>query len=362
MLNTDTVTQSALLSTYDSIRLDVILILVFLIGFKLFTAYLMVVMTKWFEDDETADSAKPARDKKAKKARKQVPLARRVLWMGLGALWIINGAVQFRAVMVLMTQSALVHHSASTGPAWLQSVLHWGDKLWAIQPVWMNIGAATFQLIVGVFLVLSVDGVLGQIGLWLSILYAGATWVLWDGFGHVFRAGGTLFSGWPGAGLVYLLASALLVVPVRFWTNQALSKWVHKGFVTLFLLSVLWRLVPADGMWNSKGVQASFLSVPKAPGWIQSVANSAAQSMAGAPVLWNILFIAVLLALAVLTGFAFKKAWAMAIAFVWFAVVWIVGERLGLAGGFGLPLNTVPVLVLLWLAGWMAVRQRTAST
>lgn len=349
-MNLNTVSVTTLLSTYHSVLIDVILILVFMLGFKFSTAYLMVVMTRWFEDEpDEAVKLKPA---KTKRAVPSVPASRKVLWLGLAGLWILSGVVQFRPLMVVQSQAVLMQHSSAVAPTWLLPALDSIDKLFAQNPIWANITSSVIQLFIGLALLIWREKLIGKIALWVSLAFSLAVWVLWEGMGRLFHAGGSYLLGGPGAGLLYFLGALILLQPVSFWKRGKIVPVLRVGFTVFWAFCAVWRLAPWNGLWNSSGALVSFNgTVSSFPG-LSDMHHHLALLVSAAPVLWNLFFVAVFVVLAVLTWFTFTRTFTLVVLMLWFFGSWLFGQSLGMAGALGLPLNSAPLLALVYLSSW----------
>lgn len=354
-MNITTVSESTLLSTYHSVLIDVILILVFMLGFKFGTAYLMVIMTKWFEDEP--DSVRKKKPEQSQENHLQVPKYRKVGWLGFAALWILNGVIQFRPLMVIQSSGVLFQHSKQVGPAWLLPLMHQSDVFFAQTPIWTNIGSAVIQLLIGIFMLVWPEKLLGKIAIVLSLAFSLVTWVLWEGLGHLFHSGGTYFLGGPGAGILYFLAGLMLMAPMSWWENKSASRVIRLGFTLFWLLCALWNAIPGNGFWSSSGIQAAYHQTIFAPAGLEALHNSIMALYSSSPMLWNLIMVAVFLVLAVGTWFGFSSILFLTISLIWFAFTWLFGQSLGMTGGFGLPVNSAPVLALLYLAGWWGARE-----
>lgn len=361
MFNTNTVPIPVLLSTYHAVLIDVILILVFLIGFKFFTTYLMVIMTKWFDDedeDEDAPGKKPAKSSHSATS-KGIPFARKVLWIGFAALWILNGVDQFRSIMVAQSAQTLVQASLSGSPTWLGPLLQWIDHLWAQRPIWSNISSAVLQLIMGLLLLLSRDKMIGKVTLWVSIIFSLFTWVLGEEFGILLHSGGSFLIGGPGAGLLYGLTALLLLTPVDAWRNNRSSEWIRVGFSLFWLLCAGWRLIPVTGLWTRTGVLENLQRIEPNVPWLAFLHSQTMSIFASNPAVWNLVLVVIFLSLAALTWWKFESSVGLAVPLLWILLSWVLGQGIGMAGGMGLPLNSGPVLALALIGGWLSAHRNT---
>jgi hypothetical protein len=82
------------------------------------------------------------------------PFARRVLRLGLGALWIVDGLLQLQPQMPLGLPSAALQPAAATSPGWVQGLVNFGVTAWTRHPaeaaaamVWIQLGIGFLLLV-----------------------------------------------------------------------------------------------------------------------------------------------------------------------------------------------------------------------
>ena len=75
------------------------------------------------------------------------PVARRVVRIGFGCLWILDGLLQLQSSMPLGLPSGVVQPASSTSPAWVQHLVNSGVTIWSNHPiqaaaatVWIQLG------------------------------------------------------------------------------------------------------------------------------------------------------------------------------------------------------------------------------
>ena len=62
------------------------------------------------------------------------PAARRILRIGFGGLWILDGLLQLQSAMPLGLPTSVIEPSASTSPGWVQHLVNDGVSIWSNHP------------------------------------------------------------------------------------------------------------------------------------------------------------------------------------------------------------------------------------
>ena len=69
------------------------------------------------------------------------PAGRRVLRIGFGLLWLLDGALQAQPGMAAGMPSQVIEPTASSSPPWVQHLVNWAGTTWSYHPI--QAGAAT---------------------------------------------------------------------------------------------------------------------------------------------------------------------------------------------------------------------------
>lgn len=284
---------------------------------------------------------------------------RRVLWYGLGGLWLLDGALQLQPAMTdgQFVQSVLLP-TASGQPEWLRQLVLFGASAWQRHPLTCDAAAALIQLSLGVGILFGWDRVLGRAALWASIAWGLSVWVFGEGMGGVLTPSPTALTGAPGAALLYAACAALLLLPVGAWTRGDVGRALRPAFGIYWLVAAVWQSIPSAGFWTPQGLtqalapgamtpEPGFLAAPI--GWFLYGASFSAPT-------FNI----------VLTGGMAAAFWATVRAhsrrslaaaaaglFLWLGFCWWIGQDFGVLGGAGTDPNTAPVLALLAATAWL---------
>ncbi len=179
------------------------------------------------------------------------PPARRVLRIGFGVLWLLDGALQIQSHMPLGLPENVVAPSAQGSPAWLVSAVHWGLRVWENHPVQAAVAAVWIQLGLGLWLLLVVRGRWSRIGGAVSVGWALSVWVFGESMGGTLAPGASWMFGAPGAALFYALAGALLALPERAWRDPRLGRRLLAGFGVYFVAMAVLQAWPGNGFWTA---------------------------------------------------------------------------------------------------------------
>ncbi len=285
------------------------------------------------------------------------PTPRRVLLYGLAALWLLDGLLQMQPGMFTMDMISTIMQPAATGePGWLNGLINWSIHLVTPHLVMFNWIVAALQLLIGVLLLIPRKRLV-DIGLWLSIVWGVLVWVFGEGLGQLLTGSATFLTGAPGSVFLYVVASVLLLLPeerLSWWRSRRVDAATWTVALTLIAGAAL-QLSPI--FWTSLGLAAPFGSgamMPQ-PLWIRWTLSTAATLVGKAPVVGNVVIIAISLGLGILLLLKPYRRWIYWAAFLWLVIAWWFGQDLGmLYGGMATDPNSAPILALMLWSGWAA--------
>jgi hypothetical protein len=140
-----------------------------------------------------------------------VRITRRHLQVALAALWLLDGALQCQPFMFSRAFARTVLLPAGHGqPAIVSEPVRIAVELVSAHPALLNGGFAAIQILLGLALL---TRRLARVALAGSIVWALSVWTVGEGLGGL-ATGGTLFTGAPGAALLYAVI-AILAWPRR---------------------------------------------------------------------------------------------------------------------------------------------------
>jgi hypothetical protein len=281
--------------------------------------------------------------------------ARRRLQLALGAIWLLDGVLQFQAYMFTKAfATQILAPTAQGNPGVIADPITWAARIVADHPIGTNTAFALIQLLLGLGIAWRPTL---KPALAVSVVWALSVWWLGEGLGGVLTGSASPLSGAPGAVIIYALIAVLVwptdqggpfiaARPVGSATARAL-------WLTLWGTLAYFALQSANT--GSQAVHDMIAGMAQGqPRWLASIDNHAASLVAHRGLAVSIVLAALLAVIAAGVFLPPRATRAVLVAaLVTTAVIWVVGEDLGgLFGGQGTDPNTGPLLALLTLAYW----------
>ena len=323
--------------------------------------FLVLTLAYWIMRARRAAAA-PAPTLPRPPAASIEPKARRFLRLSFGTLWIIDGILQVQPQMAGGLPSEVVQPSAAASPAWVQDVVNAGGTIWSFHPIAAAAAAVWIQIGVGLWLIAAEAGWRSRFGGLASAAWGLVVWVFGESFGGIFAPGLTWLMGAPGAVFLYIVAGALLALPVRAWIGP------RAGRLLLAITGAFWagmavlQAWPGRGFWQGgeDGTLTGLISDMAGlvqPHPQQAMINGMVTFTRDYGFAVNLVAVIALAAsgAALLAGVTvlrdrpavLRLAVAASIAFC--LVVWVLVQDLGLPGGLGTdPNSMVPWALLVW--------------
>lgn len=294
------------------------------------------------------------------------PAARRLLRISFGVLWIVDGLLQTQTSMPLGLPSGVITPSAASSPGWVQHLVAQGVAIWNDHPV--SAAASTVWIQVGIGLLLLV----APRGRWSRAAgLAGAGWglVVWvfgESFGGVFGHGSSWLFGSPGAAVFYVVAGALVALPDATWESDRLGRIMTRTTGAFFVLMGVVEALPGRGFWSGATPGAT-------PGSLVAMARQMSQMSQPAAAAswerwfgtfdgahgWAVNFVVVVLLCGVgaclLTARPRLVRVGVLVGAALSLVTWVLVQDLGFLGGVGTDPNSMIPLVLVLVAGDLAL-------
>jgi cytochrome oxidase Cu insertion factor (SCO1/SenC/PrrC family) len=289
------------------------------------------------------------------------PLARQVLRIGFGCLWILDGLLQLQSGMPLGLPSGVIQPAASTSPAWVQHLVNSGVTIWSDHPVEAAAATVWIQLGIGIWLLVAPRGRWSRLGGLASVGWGLLVWAFGEAFGAIFAPGLTWLFGAPGAVLIYCVAGGLIALPERAFATPRLGRIVLRGGGVFLLGMAVLQAWPGRGYWQGSGgtltgmVQA--MAKTPQPGLLSSWVSSFG-SFVGAHG-WGVnLFVVVSLAVIGALFLSGRRPFVLVGlgAFVLLGLAdWVLVEDFGFLGGVGTDPNSMVPMILLFVSGYVAM-------
>jgi cytochrome oxidase Cu insertion factor (SCO1/SenC/PrrC family) len=297
--------------------------------------------------------------------------ARRVLRVGFGLLWLLDGLLQAQPAMAAGLPSQVIQPAAATSPSWVQHLVNWGATAWSYHPVQAGAAAVWIQVGIGAWLLFAPSGWPSRIAGLVSAGWGLVVWAFGEAFGGVFAPGLTFLFGAPGAVLYYCAAGLLLALPEQRWRSERLGR-LLLGALGLFLASMaVLQAWPGRGFWRSHsgplaGMVSSMAGTPQ-PHALAAIVRGFATLTAAHGFAVNLVAVLALAVtgVALLAG-AVAEARAVRIRarvlrpgvillLVFCLADWMLVEDFGFFGGLGTDPNSMIPVAVLAVAGYLAL-------
>lgn len=282
--------------------------------------------------------------------------ARRMLRLGFGLLWLLDGILQAQPKMAGGLASQVIAPAAADSPRWVQDVVNPGITIWSYHPVQAGAAAVWIQAGLGLWLIVAGGGWWSRLAGLASLTWGLIVWVLGEAFGEIFAPGLSLLTGTPGAALLYVLAGALITLPARAWASRRLGRLLLAGIGAFWLAMAVLQAWPGRESSALAEEVSSMAGLPQPRG--QAAIVSAFASLAAAhPVAVSATAAAVIAAcgLALLAGWPPALRVAVPAAVIFCLADWVLVQDLGIPGGLGTDPESMPAWVLLLACGYLAV-------
>jgi cytochrome oxidase Cu insertion factor (SCO1/SenC/PrrC family) len=296
------------------------------------------------------------------------PRARQVLRIGFGVLWLFDGLLQAQPQMAGGLPAQLTA-TADGSPSWVADMVNWGANLWSYHPIAAAASAVWIQVGIGLWLIFAVRGWSLRLAALSSVAWGLIVWSFGEAFGAILAPGLTVLFGAPGGVLLYVIASALLLLPERSWERPRLGRLLLAGCGIFFLGMALLQAWPGRGFWQGKldGQPGSLTAM------IQSMASTSQPHVLAVIVSgfgnfteshgFAVNLVAVIAVAATGAAFCVSAARsdarlariAVIAAAVFCLADWVLVEDIGFFGGLGTDPNSMIPLILLFTAGYLGL-------
>jgi hypothetical protein len=291
--------------------------------------------------------------------------ARRALQLGLAAIWLLDGVLQYQSFMYTKAFGQMLAATAPGNPSVVARPIGWDATLVEHHLVLLNTIFATIQLLLGLGIAFRPTV---RIALAASIAWSIGVWWFGEGLGGILDGGASPLNGAPGAVIIYALLAVLLWpadrdASARFVAARAVGAHVARAlWLVLWLSLAYFALTPANRAPQAVSGMIAGMNSGE-PGWLSAIERGGASLVANQGLAASVVLAAALAVIAV--GVYLPRPFARAtlvLAIVVALVIWVVAEAFGgiLAGG-GTDPNSGPLLVLLALAYW-PLRAASAGT
>jgi cytochrome oxidase Cu insertion factor (SCO1/SenC/PrrC family) len=328
-----------------------------------------VAIRDWAPGQAAGPGAAPAQAAVAE------PGWRRMLRVGFGLLWLLDGILQAQPGMAVGLPSQVIEPTATSSPGWVQHLVNWAGTTWSYHPVQAGAAAVWIQAGIGLWLLFAARGPLSRLAGISSIGWGLIVWVFGESFGGVLAPGLSFLTGAPGAAAFYCAAGVLIALPARSWGSPQLGRLFGGGLGVLAAGMAVLQAWPGRGFWpgSIQGQPGSLTSMVQSmaatpqPRPLAAMASGAAAFVRDHGFAVNLAAVIVLaLAGAALAGAAvlgggppgrggrLARAGTGALVLLCLAT-WIGVQDFGFFGGLGTDPNSMIPVVLLAVAAYLAL-------
>jgi cytochrome oxidase Cu insertion factor (SCO1/SenC/PrrC family) len=293
------------------------------------------------------------------------PSWRRVLRVGFGLIWVLDGILQAQPKMAIGLPSQVIQPIAASSPKWVQHLVNWAGTNWSYHPMQAGASAVWIQVGIGIWMLAASRGPLSRLAGLVSVGWGLVVWAFGEAFGGIFAPGLTWLFGAPGAVLIYCVAGALIALPERTWHSPRLGRAVLAGLGLFLAGMAVLQAWPGRGFWQGishgqpgtlASMTASMAPTPQ-PHFLSAWINAFTGFDEAHGFAVNLFAVA---ALAVIGGiFMTGRPRLVRPAVIAFAVLcvadWVLVEDFGFFGGLGTDPNSMIPFALLAIGGYLAL-------
>ncbi len=289
------------------------------------------------------------------------PAARRILRIGFGCLWILDGLLQLQSAMPLGLPSGVIQPAASTSPGWVQHLVNSGVTIWSDHPIQAAAATVWIQVGLGLWLLVAPRGRWSRLGGLASAGWGLLVWTFGEAFGGIFAPGATWMFGAPGAVLFYCIAGILIALPERAYATARLGRLVLAAGGVFLMGMALLQAWPGRGYWQGRGGtltgMVQVMSRTSQPGFLSSWLASFGSFVSAHGWAVNLFSVVALAAIGILLVSGRPRlALIGLIALVPLCLAdWVLVEDLGFFGGVGTDPNSMLPMALMFIAGYVAM-------
>jgi cytochrome oxidase Cu insertion factor (SCO1/SenC/PrrC family) len=293
------------------------------------------------------------------------PAGRRLLRIGFGLLWILDGILQAQPAMAAGLPAQVIEPSAASSPAWVQHVVNWAGTSWSFHPIQAGASAVWIQVGIGAWLILAPSGWSSRLAGLASVGWGLVVWVFGEAFGGIFAPGLTFLFGAPGAAAFYCVAGLLVALPLRRWRSGQLGRPVLAGLGLLLAGMAVLQAWPGRGFWQGRvhgrpGTLASMIasmSGTPQPHFLSALVSHFGSLDAAHGFAVNLVAVVALAAIGVafLSGRRPLMRPALLLLLAMCVLDWVLIEDFGFFGGLGTDPNSMIPVAVLAVAGYLAL-------
>jgi cytochrome oxidase Cu insertion factor (SCO1/SenC/PrrC family) len=304
-------------------------------------------------------------------ARPAEPAGRKLLRIGFGAVWVLDGILQAQPAMPAGLPSDVIAPSAVGSPGWLLHLVNWAGTGWSFHPIQAAASVVWIQIGVGVWLLAAARGPWSRLSGIASVGWGLVVWVFGEAVGGMLAPGATFLNGAPGAALIYVAAGALIALPERYWHDARLGRVTLQACGGGLLAFALLQAWPGNGFWHGRvhgslgpiAAMVKSMAATNQPAALARLVSDFGTFTAAHGFAVNLVAVIVLAVTgaALLTGRLSFVRPAVIVAIVFFLADWVLIQDLGFFGGLGTDPNSMIPLSILVIAAFLAMTRVPAT-
>jgi cytochrome oxidase Cu insertion factor (SCO1/SenC/PrrC family) len=262
--------------------------------------------------------------------------------------------------------SLVIEPTAASSPGWVQHLVNWGATVWSYHPIQAGAASVWIQVGIGAWLITAARGRWSRLAGLASVAWGLTVWVFGESFGGIFAPGLSWLTGAPGAVLLYVVAGALIALPEGGWLSPRLGRLLLAGLGLFFIGMAVLQAWPGRGFWQGTThgqpgtltAMVQSMASTRQPHVLSALLAQFGSFVAGNGFAVNLAVVIVLAALgaAFLTGQPRLVRYAMWFGVAFCLAVWVLVQDLGFLGGVGTDPNSMIPTIVLFVAGYLALR------
>ncbi len=295
------------------------------------------------------------------------PLARRLLRIAFGILWIFDGLLQAQSSMPLGLTGGVITPAASSSPGWVQHLVNSGVTIWNDHPVSAAASVVWIQVGIGLFLLVAPRGRWSRTAGLVSAGWGLVVWSFGEAFGGIFGHGSSWLFGSPGAAVFYVVAGALVALPDRLWETDRAGRAIVRVTGVFFVGMGILEAWPGRGFWSGQpgpggtgatlaAMQAQMAQLPQpsvTASWVRALGNVDAAHG------WLVNTVVVVALVGIGACFLSARPKLVRAGVVAGAVLctatWVLVQDLGFLGGVGTDPNSMIPMMVVFSSGYLAM-------
>lgn len=276
---------------------------------------------------------------------------RRKLQLALGAVWLLDGLLQYQPAMFSKAFPSMLAGAAAGNPVPVAAPITWSASFIGHHLTISNGAFATVQVLLGLGIAFRPAA---RFALAASVVWALGLWWLGEGLGGVLTGSASPLLGAPGAVLLYAVLAVLLWPADRDGAASFVAgRSVGAGAARLSWM-LLWGamavLAALPGARSARSLSTGIAAMAAGqPGWLAWLDTHAATALSSGGLVFAVLMAVIAAGVYLPSGYV-RIVLALTVALA--VVIWLAEGVGGILTGGGTDPGSGPLLVLLALAFW----------